>query len=121
MIAGTGCSVKYESPEPQLVGTWSVWHDFVTDSLVLASDGSFLQSLAGRDHRRLRATGRWRREYREVVLDRAYSFHTLRFDDFEETLEETRIHIAWEWGRMVLSFDPDVEGFTRRGPPRVAR
>ena len=140
LIAGA-CMPTRPSPR-RLVGTWDRGHAFVTDTLVLAPDGRFLQVLHVKKHEVWIARGRWWVErdlemeayHRQrmpdfltgsyVVLDSAWDFHGSE-DHFDWTTEartegrgKQALRTHWEWGRDVLEFNPDIMGFTRRS--RVA-
>ena len=91
-VAGAGCWPQHPKPE-RITGVWSVKHQWGIDSLVLAPGGSFVQVLQGR-------TGPLRAS--------------------PARLGEERIEIMFEWGRTVLIFNPDIEGFTRQGPAPAA-
>jgi hypothetical protein len=117
-----GCWPAHPS-STDLVGTWKVAHRFGTEILILAADGTYKQRLEDKD-RTLRANqGRWRVEVApagrklagsRLVLEDAFIFAT-PFGDPEPKPSRGRweLEAVHEWGRMVLSFNPDTPGFVR--------
>jgi hypothetical protein len=49
-----------------------------------------------------------------VVLQNALEACSVFGDKLEPNREDRELETVWEWGRMVLIFNPDIQGFTRR-------
>ena len=98
-------------------------HRFGRETLVVSRDGSYVQQLKLDTGRSVSNHGRWwiapakpeeRLDGGFIVLGGALVFAD-PFGNEEHTPEriDWRLQTSHEWGRMVLSFSPDLEGFTR--------
>ena len=116
-----GC-VPISPSEQQLVGRWQVTWQCGTEGLDLRADSTYGQSIDYAVGGHATHTGKWKITPREshleganVVLQDAMEFCTT----FGEKLPEPergdrRLQTVWEWGRSILEFNPDVQGFERQ-------
>jgi hypothetical protein len=105
--------------DSQLRGRWRVVWECGTEAVELKTDGTYLQEIdytaGGHDSHE----GKWvtkpkesRLEGAHVVLQDALTFCT----PFGEKLAQPErgdrdLEAVWEWGRLILSFNPDIQGF----------
>ena len=118
-----GC-VPVEPAEDRLIGTWRVERECGKETLELRADKSYVQSIeyaasgrashSGKPWRMKPATSRL--EGGSVVLQNGVLF----CDPFDKKLAEPQpipelqLTTIWEWGRLRLSFNPDLAGFARQ-------
>jgi len=119
-IAASGC-VPVQPSEHELVGTWRVVWACGTESLDLRADTTYTQEIVYGDGGRATHSGAWAVERRKsrpgaaVVLKDAVVFCTTLGKRLPEpTRTDRRLEAKWEWGRVMLSFSSDLEGFVRQ-------
>jgi hypothetical protein len=116
-----GC-VPVHPTATQLVGSWRVVWDCGTESLELKSDATYRQGMdyAGGGH--ATHSGTWRITPKQSVLEGAQVVLTDASEfcsAFGEKLKppvggDRQLEAVWEWGRVTLNFNPDIQGFERR-------
>ena len=116
----SGC-VPVHPSEKQLVGRWRVVWKCGAELLELKPDSGYVQQIdyAGGGH--ATHSGTWTVEQTSsgldgssVVLRDAETFCSV----FGEKLSQPehgdrKLETIWEWGRTILSFNPDWQGFER--------
>jgi hypothetical protein len=105
----------------QIVGKWKVEHNFGTETLTFSSNGTYLQRLVEKNGNVIENRNRWELQSSEeilsdtkVILHNAFIFWT-PFGE-RETQQENQdwtLEAVTEWGRLILSFSPDLPGFIR--------
>lgn len=115
-----GC-VPVQPSEQKLVGKWRVAWNCGTEDLDLKSDMSYVLAIEYAKGGYAKHVGTWRVTPKEssfegahVVLQDAVTFCS----PFGEKLTqpergERKLETVWEWGRMILGFNPDWQGFER--------
>jgi hypothetical protein len=105
----------------ELAGKWHVDSECGSEILELKGDGSYTYTVAFPGGERVSDTGRWTITPKTELLEGAH----IRLQNALEPCSPSgesmgRSHRAdrqfetiWEWGRPMLSFNPDLEGFTR--------
>ena len=114
------CAPANPSPEA-LVGHWKVESECGREALELKKDGTYAYSVDFAAGGRATDTGQWRIAAKTERLDGAHVVlrNALRacseFGGKADRLErgDRELETIWEWGRMILSFHPDLQGFTR--------
>ena len=106
-----GCSQAHPSKE-QLVGAWKVEHNFGTETLVLLADGTYTQKLVKKGRQSTENKGDWELRLSELILHDALVFST-PFGEREPNAprRDWTLDTLHEWGRLILSFSPDLPGF----------
>jgi hypothetical protein len=105
-----------------VVGSWKVEWMCGVETLDLKSDGSYLYAIDFAAGGRSTDSGRWQIEPKSERLSGAHVvLHSALeacgvFGDKLEPPErgDRRLETVWEWGRMLLIFNTDIQGFTRR-------
>jgi|SRR5581483_11132671 len=104
-----------------LVGRWAVDWKCGREGLELKRDGTYVYTIDFDRGGRAADAGRWKLV---AKTERLVGAHVILLNaieacsDFGEKLEkperrDRQLETIWEWGRMILSFNPDVQGFTR--------
>jgi hypothetical protein len=91
------------------------------EALDLKPDGSYVYSIDFAAGGRATDSGRWRiapqtrrLDGAHVILENALEPCSVFGEKIAEPARRDRaLETIWEWGRMILSFNPDLEGFTR--------
>jgi len=91
------------------------------ETLDLKTDGTYTYSIEFADGGRAIDAGRWnvvatsdRLRGAEVVLVNALDACSWSGEKvLAPARTDRRLETIWEWGRMVLSFNPDTQGFGR--------
>jgi hypothetical protein len=107
--------------QASLVGSWKVEWTCGVETLDLKSDGTYAYAIGFTSGGRLTDSGVWqitpkseRLSGAHVVLQNALKACSVFGDKLEPPNREDRaLETVWEWGRMVLIFNPDIQGFTR--------
>jgi hypothetical protein len=120
-IASFGC-VPVQPSEQQLIGRWRVVWECGTEDLELKPDASYVQGIEYSGGGHATHAGTWRVTPKEsrlvgahVVLQDAMEFCTVfgkRLTQPER--RDRKLETVWEWGRVILSFNPDSQGFERQ-------
>ena len=125
---GLGACVPLRPERMDLVGKWHARQDCGIEHLELRSDSTYVQRVEFNNGETARNEGFWTVRSRnvlephrgfalrggDVVLRRAMiccdpdGHRYARPEQFDLDLDAN-----WEWGRPVLEFNPDLEGFTR--------
>lgn len=108
--------------ERQLDGRWSVVWKCGTESLNLAADSTYTQHIDYAEGGTETHNGTWTvvpRDSRlsggKVVLKDALVFCSVFGERLPEPRHEKRqLETIWEGGRVILSFNPDIQGFERQ-------
>ncbi len=104
-----------------VVGKWKVEWTCGLEALDLHADGTYVYTIDFAAGGRATDSGRWRIS---AKAERLVGAHVILLDALdpcsafgEKVVEPARrdreLETIWEWGRMILSFNPDIEGFTR--------
>jgi hypothetical protein len=121
VMAMLGCAPSHPT-DRDLVGTWSTAHNFGRETLTLAADHSYSQCCKATSGSLVKNTGRWTL----VTAQAAGRGSTLEFQaalvfvtPFGEradgpTPRTVRLEALRNWGRLELSFNPDLPGFTKQ-------
>jgi hypothetical protein len=116
-----GC-VPVQPSEQQLVGKWRVTWSCGTEEVELKADSSYMHEIDFAVGGHASHAGTWKVTPKEshlegahVVLQDAMEFCSV----FGEKLPQPergdrRLQTVWEWGRMILEFNPDWQGFERQ-------
>jgi hypothetical protein len=104
-----------------LVGKWKVEWTCGLEALGLQPDGTYVYSIDFATGGRATDSGRWRISAKAERLVGAHVILLNALDPcsaFGEKVEhparrDRELETIWEWGRMILSFNPDIQGFTR--------
>jgi hypothetical protein len=91
------------------------------ETLELKADGTFVYAIDFAAGGRATDSGRWRIAPKaeslvgaHVVLQNALDTCSAFGERAVQPARRDReLETIWEWGRMILSFNPDVQGFTR--------
>ena len=123
VCAASSQCVPVEPRRDRLTGKWAVEWNCGTETLELKADGSYVQAIDYADGSHARHSGTtWqvtpkssRFEGAHVVLQDAEAYCAT----FGEKLAapergDRRLETIWEWGRVILSFNPDIPGFERQ-------
>jgi hypothetical protein len=121
VVAMSACAPVNPS-QRAIAGQWKVKWSCGSEVLDLKPDGTYTYAIDFSTDGRATDSGRWkvvpktsRLTGAHVVLQNALTTCSV---SGEKTLTAERgdreLETIWEWGRMILSFDPDGEGFTRR-------
>ena len=121
VMAMLGCAPSHPT-DRELVGTWSIAHNFGLETLTLASDHSYAQGCTATSGSPITNTGRWTLVNGKtslsgstLELQAARVFATAfgaRAD--EPTPRTVKLEVLRNWGRLELSFNPDLPGFTKQ-------
>jgi hypothetical protein len=120
-ISSSRC-VPVEPGKDRLAGKWAVEWTCGTERLELKPEGSYVQEIAYAGGGRASHSGTWRvtpktsrLEGAHVVLQAADDYCTA-FGEKLPTPErgDRQLETIWEWGRVILSFNPDIPGFERQ-------
>ncbi len=107
--------VPVQLSESQLIGTWRVAWQCGTETLVLKPDSSYVQTIDFEAGGTASNGGRWRAEQGRVVLQDALEYCSVSGVKLQRPARRERsLNTEWEWGRVILSFNPDIQGFERR-------
>lgn len=120
MLGAPGCSVGVNPSASDLVGKWRVSGECGVEELELRADGTYTYSVAFALGGRAANSGSWKvlpmtsRLYGAVVVLQDALGCTLETDPVKRVARHDRwLRTLVEWGRTILSFDPDHQGFTR--------
>jgi hypothetical protein len=121
ILTGAAACAPLNPGESDVIGAWRAEWTCGVEMLVLKRDGSYAYSVDFAAGGRATDSGRWKlvptTEHlvgAHVILQNAlqgcsdFGEKAAQPERFDRTLET-----IWEWGRMILSFNPDVPGFTR--------
>jgi hypothetical protein len=116
-----GCAPSHPT-ERELVGTWSTAHNFGQETLTLAADHSYSQSCTATSGSLVTNTGRWTLVTAKAAcsgsmleLQAALVFVTPFGERADAPTPRTvQLEALRNWGRLELSFNPDLPGFTKQ-------
>lgn len=105
----------------EIVGKWKVEWTCGVETLALKSDGTYLYTIDFAAGGRATDSGRWKISAKtetlsgaHVILQNALETCSISGEKAAGTMRGNReLETIWEWGRMILSFHPDIQGFTR--------
>jgi hypothetical protein len=104
-----------------VVGKWKVEWTCGLEALDLRPDGTYVYTMDFAAGGRATDSGRWRISAKTERLVGAHVILLNALDPCsafgEKAVQPARrdreLETIWEWGRMILSFNPDIQGFTR--------
>jgi hypothetical protein len=120
----TACACAPLNPSmSELAGEWRVDWQCGSEILNLREDGNYTYTIGFPGGERVTDTGRWtiraKREFLEgaqIQLQNALEPCSASGENLGRSHRGDRqLETIWEWGRTILSFNPDLEGFTRKG------
>lgn len=118
----TAC-VEAQLSEQELIGAWQVEWECGIEKLEFKGDGSFVQEIKYHGGGHTSHTGKvWRivpRKNRSdsghVLLQDGVQFCSLSGDRLPKPIIINRdLATFWEWGRLILRFHPDFQGFVHQ-------
>jgi hypothetical protein len=120
IVVAFGC-LPVQPSEQKLVGKWRVVWNCGTEDLDLKSDMSYVLEIEYARGGHAKHVGTWcvtpkesRFEGAHVVLQDAVTFCSPFGEKLTQPVRgERKLETVWEWGRMILSFSPDWQGFER--------
>jgi len=118
-----GCAPANPS-EHTVVGRWKVEWTCGAQTLDLNASGNYDYHIDFATGGQVTDSGHWRMIAKtellsgaQVVLENALETCSAFGEKIREpTRADRALETIWEWGRMILSFNPDVQGFTRLVP-----
>jgi hypothetical protein len=121
VLVGCVACTPLNPSSASLVGLWKVEWTCGVETLDLKPDGSYFYAIDFTAGGRLTDSGRWRIDPKSerlagahVVLSNALEACSVFGDKLiQPDRGDRRVETVWEWGRMVLIFNPDIQGFTR--------
>src|ERR1035437_7426872 len=113
-----GCAPAHPS-KTQVAGTWKVQHNFGTETLTIATNGTFTQMLVEKNGRASQNQGHWelvpvaeKVSGSQVLLHDALVFSTPFGErELDTHRADWKLEVLHEWGRLILCFNPDLPGF----------
>ncbi|SRR6266545_4274596 len=104
-----------------VVGKWKVEWTCGLEALDLKPDGTYVYAIDFAASGRATDSGRWRISAKterlvgaHVILQNALETCSVFGEKAVQPARRDReLETIWEWGRMILSFNPDIQGFTR--------
>ena len=104
-----------------VAGKWKVEWTCGVETLDLMPDGTFVYAIDFAAGGRATDSGRWRIAPKAESLVGAHVILQNMLETCsvfgEKAVQPARrdreLETIWEWGRMILSFNPDIQGFTR--------
>lgn len=120
LVSSSACVPMNPSPA-SLVGSWKVEWRCGVETLELKPDGTYSSAIDFMVGGRLTDSGVWRIAPKSerlsgahLILRNALEACSVFGDKLRSPQREDRtLETVWEWGRMVLTFNPDIQGFTR--------
>ena len=123
-ILAVGCSVACAPVNPSqsaVVGRWKVAWACGAEALDLKANGTYSYTIAFTAGGQAADSGQWRLvakaqrfEGAHVILQNALDTCSVFGDKtIQPGRRDRQLETIWEWGRMILSFNPDTQGFTR--------
>ena len=113
--------VPLNASQASLVGLWKVDWTCGVETLDLKPDGTYSHAIDFKGGGRLSDSGTWRiaasserLSGAHVILGNALQSCSTLGDKLDSRQRaDRRLETVWEWGRTVLLFNPDIQGFTR--------
>ena len=108
------CAPHHGKPK-DFVGKWRCTRACGVERLELRRDWTYVQSVRLEDGRTGTHTGRWSVEGTRLTLEYGALWCDVFGDKIndEPKIEDISYTTQWEYGRVILEFNPDLEGFTR--------
>ena len=108
-------------PPTSIVGRWTVDWTCGVETLELNANGTYSYAIDFTGGGRAVDSGEWklvattkRLEGAHVILKNALrACSTFGDRAVQQGREDRELETIWEWGRSILSFNPDIQGFTR--------
>ncbi len=115
-----GC-VPLQPSVKQVSGKWRLARRCGTEHLELKADGSYVQEIEYANGARATQAGSWSIEPRHsklegahIILHNAIIYCSLGDDRLlNPEVADISLETDWEWGRIVLNYNPDLQGYTR--------
>jgi hypothetical protein len=120
-LAGVSACAPINPSETAVVGKWKVEWTCGVETLELKSDGVYTHTIEFASSGRAADSGRWkivssteRLTGAHIILQGALEAHSVSGEKAVHPERRDReLETIWEWGRTILSFHPDIQGFTR--------
>src|SRR5262245_43574993 len=112
-----------------IVGRWAVDSPCGREALELKADGTYAYTVDFVAGGQATDAGRWRISAKPELLVGAHVILQNALEACSSIFGEKAVHperrdreleTIWEWGRMILSFDPDGAGFEKVQGPEAA-
>jgi hypothetical protein len=121
LAAPLGCAPVNPS-QNAVVGQWKVEWTCGSEALELKPDGTYTYTIDFATGGRATDSGQWRIAAKterlvgaHVILQNALETCSVFGEKrVQPERRDRELETIWEWGRMILSFNPDIQGFTRR-------
>ena len=123
LLTLSGCS-HIDASEKDLIGSYKVDHNFGSEELTLREDMTFMQRLDLKDGVGLTNEGLWSVEKgnpgdafsgSKAKLHGGLMFSNWRGDRVPQPIrEDISLLIEWVWGRVELTFSPDLPGYRKK-------
>ena len=115
------CVCTVNPSRNDVLGRWKVDWTCGVEALELNANGTYSYTVDFAAGGRAGDSGQWRLlgkterlEGAHVILENALQACSVFGDKAVEPVRRDReLETIWEWGRMILSFNPDIQGFTR--------
>ena len=120
-LAGSFACAPVNPSATAVTGKWKVEWTCGLETLQLKPEGTYTYTANFAAGGRAADAGQWRilpkaelLDGARVVLENALTPCSMSGEKLAEPERHDRELVTiWEWGRMILSFHPDLEGFTR--------
>ena len=120
-LAGCLACVPMNPSQSAVVGRWKADWTCGVEALELKADGAYVWTIEFVAGGRATDAGRWtiaaeteRLVGAHVILQNALQACVAFGEKAVQPERRDRTLVTlWEWGRMILSFNPDIPGFTR--------
>jgi len=121
VLLNSSACVPMNPSQPSLVGSWKADWTCGVETLDLKPDGTYSYAVDFIGGGRLTDAGAWRiiPQYERlsgahVILGNALEGCSVFGNRLQSPQRGDRtLETVWEWGRMMLTFNPDIQGFTR--------
>jgi hypothetical protein len=121
VLSGSLACVPANPSQGAIVGKWRVEWTCGLETLDLQPDGIYVYTIDFAAGGRATDSGRWRVSAKAEPLVGAHVIllnaldHCSAFGEkvVQSPRRDRELETIWEWGRMILSFNPDIQGFTR--------
>lgn len=123
VAASTGCLACAPANPSQdaIVGRWNVEWTCGLEALELKPDGTYVYAIDFAVGGRATDSGRWRLAAKTerlvgahvTLLNALQTCSVFGAKAIQPERGDREFEAIWEWGRMILSFNPDIQGFTR--------
>jgi hypothetical protein len=120
-LAGSLACAPVNPSQTAVVGRWRVDWTCGLEALELRPDGTYAYTIDFAGGGRATDSGEWRIVAKterlvgaHVILQNALETCSVFGEKaLQPERRDRELETIWEWGRMILSFNPDIQGFTR--------